>query len=85
MPDNFIKHYPINAVWRSRRGPISATVFGGVTRLMTLVYGAVSSFILLYAEERDIGNAGLFAGAFAAAVLTSRIFGGRLADVHGRW
>jgi hypothetical protein len=40
MPDNFIKHYPINAVWRSRRGPISATVFGGVTRLMTLVYGA---------------------------------------------
>jgi hypothetical protein len=40
LPDNFVKHYPINAVWRSRRGPISATAFGGVTRLMTLVYGA---------------------------------------------
>src|SRR5690606_37000710 len=40
MPDHFIRHYPLNAVWRVRRGPLSATVFGGATRLMTLVYGA---------------------------------------------
>lgn len=39
LPAHFIKHYPINAVWRARRGPLSASVFGGVTRLMTLVYG----------------------------------------------
>jgi hypothetical protein len=40
IPDHFIRHYPLNAVWRVRRGPLSATAFGGVTRLMTLVYGA---------------------------------------------
>ncbi|MAS37478.1 MAG: hypothetical protein CL610_25990 [Anaerolineaceae bacterium] len=40
LPDHFIKHYPINAVWRVRRDQLSATVFGDVTRLMTLVYGA---------------------------------------------
>src|SRR5690606_41350172 len=37
---DLIRHYPLNAVWRVRRGPLSATVFGGATRLMTLVYGA---------------------------------------------
>ena len=36
LPDHFIKHYPINAVWRVRRDQLSATVFGDVTRLMTL-------------------------------------------------
>lgn len=40
LPDDFIRHYPRNAVWRVRRGSFSATLFGGVTRLMTLVYGS---------------------------------------------
>jgi predicted MFS family arabinose efflux permease len=53
--------------------------------LLTLVYGAVSSFVLLYAEEQDIARKGLFFTVFAAAVLASRVFGGRLADRYGRW
>jgi hypothetical protein len=40
LPDHFIQHYPLNAVWRVRRGPLSVSLFGGVTRLMTLTYGA---------------------------------------------
>jgi hypothetical protein len=39
LPRSYIKHYPINRVWRVRREDLSATVFGGVTRLMTLIYG----------------------------------------------
>ncbi len=39
LPAHFIRHYPINEVWRARRGALSVSAFGGVTRLMTLVYG----------------------------------------------
>jgi MFS family permease len=51
----------------------------------TLTYGAVQSFVLLYAEERDIANGGLYFTSFALATLLSRLIGGRLADRHGRW
>lgn len=40
LPHNFTRHYPVNRVWRVRRDDFSATVFGGSTRLMTLIYGA---------------------------------------------
>jgi MFS family permease len=53
--------------------------------LFTLVFGAVQSFVLLYAEEQRIERAGLYFSAFALAVLASRVFGGRLADRYGRW
>ncbi|MCO5178045.1 MAG: MFS transporter [Thermomicrobiales bacterium] len=48
--------------------------------LSNLVYGAVIAFIVIYAEERDIPNAGLYFTVFAIAVLASRVLGGRLAD-----
>lgn len=51
-----------------------------VVLLSNLVYGAVIAFIVIYAEERDIPNAGLYFTVFAIAVLASRVFGGRLAD-----
>lgn len=51
----------------------------------TLVYGAVQSFVLIYAEQREIPNAGLYFTAFALATLAARLVGGRLADRHGRW
>lgn len=51
----------------------------------TLVYGAVQSFVLIYADTRGIANAGLYFTAFAAATLLARFAGGRLADRHGRW
>jgi MFS family permease len=52
---------------------------------MTLVYGAVQSFVLLYAEEREIEGKGLYFTAFAIAVFAARLFGGKLADQRGRW
>jgi MFS family permease len=51
----------------------------------TFVYGAVQSFVVLYAEDRNIERAGLYFTSFAAAVLVSRLFGGRFADRYGRW
>lgn len=39
VPDNFARLYPHNGFWRVRRGPLSATFFGGVTRLLTFTYG----------------------------------------------
>ncbi len=41
VPHNFVRHFPKNQIWRVRKGEISASVFGGVTRLMTLSYGAL--------------------------------------------
>lgn len=52
---------------------------------MTFIFGAVSSFVLLFAEERSIANAGLYFTASAGAVVLSRLFGGKLSDRHGRW
>jgi hypothetical protein len=40
--NNFVRHFPKNQIWRVRRDTISASVFGGVTRLMTMTYGAVT-------------------------------------------
>ena len=39
LPDDFVRHFPLNGIWRVRRGPLSATLFGGSSRLMTLRYG----------------------------------------------
>lgn len=52
--------------------------------LSNLVYGAVAAFIIVYSEDRSIPNAGLYFTVFAAAVLASRVFGGRLADQLSR-
>jgi len=41
IPTQFVRHYPQNQIWRVRTPELSASVFGGVTRLMTLVYGGV--------------------------------------------
>lgn len=41
IPSNFVRHYPINQIWRVRKEDISASVFGSVTRLMTLTYGDI--------------------------------------------
>lgn len=52
---------------------------------MTWVFGAVSSFVLLFAEERSITNAGFYFTVSAGAVFLSRLFGGKLSDQYGRW
>jgi hypothetical protein len=60
LPDQFIRHFPINAVWRARSGLLSATVFGGATRLMTLVYGAAEIHSVKIAQTYF--GVGLFVG-----------------------
>ena len=39
LPADFARHFPHNGLWRVRRGPLSATFFQGVTRLLTFLYG----------------------------------------------
>jgi hypothetical protein len=39
LPDDFARFFPHNGLWRVRRGPLSASFFRGVTRLLTLRYG----------------------------------------------
>lgn len=41
-PVDFVRYYPKNQVWRVLQNDISASVFGGVTRLMTLTYGEIA-------------------------------------------
>ena len=36
LPQNFVRYFPKNQIWRVRQDDISASAFGGVTRLMTL-------------------------------------------------
>lgn len=40
VPTRYAHFYPQNRLWRARRESLSASAFGGVTRLMTVVYGA---------------------------------------------
>ena len=77
----------VTALGSTTGGLIEPSVFAPalIVLLVTLVYGATQSFILLYAEEREIAAKGLYFTAFAIAVFVSRLFGGRLADRRGRW
>ncbi len=53
--------------------------------LLTWTFGAMQSFVLLFAKDRDIGGAGLYFTAYAGALLLARVIGGRVADQRGRW
>jgi hypothetical protein len=39
LPDDYTRLYPLNGIWRARRGALSATLFRERTRLLSLVYG----------------------------------------------
>ncbi len=39
LPDNYVRHLPLNGLHRVRRGKRNATFFRDVTRLLTLTYG----------------------------------------------
>jgi hypothetical protein len=39
LPEDFARYYPLNGLWRVRRGLLSASFFQGVTRLLTLTFG----------------------------------------------
>lgn len=41
LPDDFVRFFPQNKIWRVRKRNMSASVFGDATRLMTFSYGDV--------------------------------------------
>ncbi len=64
-----------------RRGVIvpSLALFGGATS-----YGAVITFLPLYAPQRGVADFGLFFTVYAASTILSRVIVGRLSDKIGR-
>lgn len=57
LPTSYKKHYPINNVWRVRQEDMSATVYGGVSNLMSLVYGNATLSCMKIAQTYfGIGN-----------------------------
>jgi MFS family permease len=53
--------------------------------LLATVWGAVISFVALYAQEKGIANVGLFFTANALTMLLSRPFAGRWSDRKGAY
>ena len=39
LPDDYARFFPVNRIWRVRRGLLSASFYGDTTRLMTLIMG----------------------------------------------
>lgn len=66
--------------WISRQALVPALVFLSVTTTV----GAVQAFLPLFAEERDLGNVGLFYTVWGLALLIFRAIGGGLSDRFGR-
>ncbi|KPU46290.1 bacillibactin exporter [Oxobacter pfennigii] len=54
-----------------------------VVFFITMTYGAIVSFIALYSAQRQVENIGLFFTVYAAALLISRPYFGRLTDKKG--
>ena len=50
---------------------------------LTMTYGSIVSFLALYAQQQNIGNVGSFFFVYAAALLVTRPFAGRLSDRIG--
>ncbi|MDR3564966.1 MAG: MFS transporter [Negativicutes bacterium] len=57
----------------------SLALFSGAT-----VYGAILTFLPVYAVEQGLTNFGLFFSVYAASTLASRILAGKLSDRIGR-
>ncbi|MDA0366215.1 MAG: MFS transporter [Chloroflexi bacterium] len=66
--------------WISTTALLPATVFLTVTA----PFGAVTTFLPLFADERSLGNVGFFYTALALAQLTARSSSGWLSDRLGR-
>jgi len=52
--------------------------------IVTLSYGALISFISLFAQKQGILNPGIFFTIFAISLILARIIGGKLSDIKGR-
>lgn len=56
---------------------------GLIIMLLTMTYGAIVTFIALYAEETNVVGIGLFFTVYAIALFVARPAFGRLSDVKG--
>lgn len=66
LPDRFAHHYPHNGIWRVRSERLSASVFRGVTRLMSLTYGDAELSSIKISQTYF----GQYIGRFVGDVLT---------------
>jgi MFS family permease len=62
-----------------------AAVFPGfIAMCMTMTFGAIVSFLPLFVQQRNLGNAGLFFTVYSIVVVVLRPVSGRLSDRFGR-
>ena len=75
-----------NRPWSIRTGilAIEALPLAWMALCMGMGFGAVNSFIAIFAQSRGFQNPGFYFMIQALALLISRIFTGRLADRYGR-
>ncbi len=66
--------------WISRTALVPALVF----LTMTTTMGSINAFLPLFADERSLGNVGLFYSVYALALLPARLLSGALSDHVGR-
>jgi len=52
--------------------------------IVTLTYGAIVSFLPLFAREQGIENPGVFFTVFAVTLILVRVLAGKLSDIKGR-
>lgn len=77
LPTRYSRHYPHNGIWRIRQERLSASVFQGATRLLTLVHGQAELTSLKISQTYFGGACGHFFGesldvADGVGTLTSR-------------
>jgi MFS family permease len=83
LPINYQK--PDEQLIIEKKGIIekSAILPAIVIFFITMTYGSIVSFIALYAAQKQVENIGLFFTVYAAALLISRPYFGRLTDSKG--
>jgi MFS family permease len=57
---------------------------GFIAMCMTMTFGAIVSFLPLFVQYHNLGNAGLFFTVYSIVVVVLRPFSGRLSDRFGR-
>ncbi|MFZ7104089.1 MAG: MFS transporter [Peptococcaceae bacterium] len=81
-----IKYHKPDVLPKSGKAGIferSAILPAVVIFFITMTYGAIVSFIALYAGQKQVENIGLFFTIYAVALLISRPYFGRLTDRKG--
>ena len=83
LPIKYVK--PEQALEPDKKGIIEKTALlpAIVIFFITMNYGSILSFIALYANQKEVENIGLYFMVYAAALLVSRPYFGRLTDRKG--